>query len=232
MKPKISLLVPTRGRPDWLDRFYKSAMAMAEHPEQVEVVVYIDDDDDSYDKMNLPRLVKVRGPRIVLSQMWNACWENARGEYYGHMGDDIVFRSKHWDTMVTGAIDAHSGKIAFVWGNDHSPESQRNVFGTHGFIHKNWTDVVGRFVPPYFVSDYNDTWFNDLANMLNCAVYIHEIQTEHMHFSMGKSKIDKTTQDRLDRHEKNDPRELYYSEELVLERQQEAEKLRKFKDAA
>lgn len=230
LKPKISLLLPTRKRPEWLVRFYDSAMSTADNKKQVEVVVYIDDDDDSYDNIKLPRLVKVRGPRVVLSEMWNACWKAARGEYFGHMGDDIIFRSPHWDTLVTQAIDAHTGKIAFVWGNDHSPESQRNVFGTHGFVHKNWTDTVGYFVPPYFVSDYNDTFFNEVARKLNVATYIHEIHTEHMHFSLGKALIDETTQDRLDRHERGRPEEIYKSDWFQQEMDQKRDALARFKD--
>ena len=47
----IALLLPTRGRPDNLVRFYNSAMDTAKYPQQVGVFVAVDEDDDSYDHM-------------------------------------------------------------------------------------------------------------------------------------------------------------------------------------
>jgi len=222
----ISLLVPTRKRRKEFLRFYNSAMEMADNPEDVEVVAYVDEDDSTYKNIDLPRLKFVSGERVVLSEMWNICWKNATGPYFGHMGDDIVFKSRGWDTNVKEAIDKYPGKIAFVWGDDMAPTGRQQVFGTHGFVHKNWTDVTGRFVPPYFVSDYNDTWFNDVADKLEIGEYLPQVKTDHIHYIWGKTGQDETTRDRLYRHQQEDPEGLYYSPEMEWERDQEAFALR------
>lgn len=222
----ISLLVPTRNRPKEFKRFYESAMEMADNPDDIEIIAYIDEDDHSYDRLNLFKCLYVRGPRVVLSEMWNECWKNATGPYYGHMGDDIVFKSKGWDTRVKETIDKYPGKIAFVWGDDMAPSGRQNVFGTHGFVHKNWTDVTGRFVPPYFSSDYNDTWFNDIADMLEVGEYMPDVKTDHLHFVWGKAKKDRTTLERLARHERDNVDELYFTPEMEWERHDEAFRLR------
>lgn len=227
-EPVISLLLPTRQRRERFVGFYNSAMETADSPEQVEVVAYVDNDDNSYDGLKLPRLTLVRGPRIVLSEMWNKCWENAKGTIYGHMGDDILFRTKSWDTEIINAIDSFPAKIGFVWCNDVSDESQRNEFGTHGFIHKNWTDVIGRFLPPYFASDYNDTWLNEISKSLGKQKYLHHIITEHMHVSLGKSEMDDNTRERLERHARTKPEDIYNSREKAIERLDETEKLRQY----
>lgn len=234
MSSKISLLLPTRQRPDQLDRLCNSALKTADNPEDLELVVYVDDDDDSYNHLMLKSpIVFLRGPRlhddkVNLSIKWNKCWENATGDIFMHCGDDIIFRTEGWDTAVREAIDARPGKICFAWCNDISEESSRHEFGTHGFVHRNWTDVVGRFVPPYFVSDYNDTWFNDVSRKLNVQTYIHHHVTEHMHYSLGKSKVDKNTEERLERHEREHPEGLYNRADIVAEREAEVEKLREF----
>lgn len=202
-------------------------MELANHPGMVEVIYYTDEDDPSYEGLNLYNTVHCSGERIVLSQMWNRCFREATGEIFGHMGDDILFRTEGWDDIVRTEFANKPDRIAFLYGDDRNEESQRHEFGTHGFIHKNWTDVIGRFVPPYFSSDYNDTWFNDVAVAIGRRYQI-PITTEHMHFSLGKSPMDQNTKDRLERHEKDHPEGIYNSREKRIEREDEIEKLRQY----
>ena len=49
----ISILLPTRGRRDSLHRLISTSMELANQPERIEVVVYIDDDDPSYDGLEM-----------------------------------------------------------------------------------------------------------------------------------------------------------------------------------
>lgn len=206
----ISILVPTRQRRDMFVRMYTSAMTLANHPGNVEVVYYVDDDDSSYDGLNLYNTTRVSGQRVVLSEMWNATADAAQGEIYMHCGDDIIFRTEGWDDIVRDVFDQHPDKILFAFGDDGSSESNKNDFGTHGFIHKNWVETVGYFVPPYFVSDYNDTFLNEIGRKIGRHVSI-PIFTEHMHYSLGKMEIDQNTRDRLDRHASQHPEDAYNS---------------------
>ena len=218
----ISLLLPTRGRPDNLIRFYESAKATARDPFQV--VVYIDNDDDSYANVDLP-IECAHGPRIVLSEAWNECAKAARGSIFGHMGDDIIFRTDHWDVLIEDTFSRYPDGIAFVHGRDGNESNRLYTFGTHGFIHRNWVDTVGYFVPPYFSSDYNDTWLNDVANMINRHVYIPDIYTEHMHPAFGKAEMDQTHLDRIDRSAVDRPGDLYYSKAMMRKRLDDARML-------
>lgn len=218
-KPTLSLLVPSRKRPDALRRMYQSALDTAEG--EIECVVYIDNDDDSYDDLDMPNLVKVYGPRIVLSSMWNRCQEEANGEYYMHCGDDNIFRTQGWDTKILDAFP--DDKIAFVHGRDGSP--QDNIpFGTHGFLHKKWVDAVGYFVPPYFSCDWNDTWLNDVSNMIGRHIFVDDVLIEHMHPAWGKRSHDNTDAEREERGRNDNVKALYDSKQY--ERIQDAEKLR------
>ena len=94
-------------------------------------------------------------------------------------------------------------------------------FGTHGFIHRNWVDTVGYFVPPYFSSDYNDTWLNDVANMIDRRIYV-DIKTEHMHPAFNKGPMDQTHIERLQRHQEDNVDALYATK--LPERQADADK--------
>lgn len=236
---RISLLLPTRQRPHWLQRLATSARVTAHEPHNVEIVTYIDEDDFMYDTLHELDLqwIRVRGPRhhdghVNLSIKWNECWKSATGDIFMHCGDDIVFRTDGWDTAVREAINSMPGKIAFVWANDYGAGHDRSDFGTHGFVHRNWTDVAGRFVPPYFVSDFNDTWFNDVSMALGVQVYLRDHLTEHMHYIHSKAEIDDNTRDRLARHEAERPDALYFSDAMQLERHAEVMKLKAAIDAA
>lgn len=205
---KISILVPTRGRPENVKRLLDSLKATSFR--MPEVVLYVDDDDESYSFLyedDVPNVKIVRGPRIKLSECWNKCAAAASGEILMHGGDDIVFKTNGWDEMVAKCFEAHSDKLLFVHGNDgHWKEK----FGTHGFLHRKWIEAVGYFVPPYFSSDFNDTWLNEVANELARRIYLPFL-TEHMHPLWGKADWDQTHKERLARHDRDKVEELYKS---------------------
>jgi glycosyl transferase/beta-hydroxylase protein BlmF len=223
-KIKISLLCPTRQRPNQLKRLYKSAMETADRPKEVELVAFIDEDDNSYNEIEYPRLIKVRKPYVILAECWNDCYRVCRGDYLQLTGDDIVFRTPSWDTMVKERIDACPAKIGFVYGNDGT--SFGNGFGTHGFIHRNWAQACGYFVPPYFSAGYVDVWLNDLGKRLSQHHYI-EMLTEHMHTGFGKAELDDVYRLGMERTERDDPEQIYKDKEP--DRVIDLEKLERFR---
>lgn len=229
---RISILCPTRGRPDNMVRLVESCDRNAAG--SVEFVFYLDEDDElSIERareLSVARgggVTAVTGPRIVLSEMWNECANYARADVMMHAGDDIVFRTPRWDQLVLDTFDRYPDKIVFVHGDDRL---QGANLGTHGFLHRRWVDTVGHFVPPYFSSDYNDTWLTDVADRLGRRVYLPELVTEHLHPLAGKAEWDATHQDRLERGERDQVGELYRL--LESERLEDAAKLQDAIDAA
>lgn len=221
----ISILLPTRGRPDNVRRILDSAYRTAET--DVEFCVYLDEDDRT--RHETQRLLSsgcqatwVEGPRVVLSEMWNRCWELARYDVAMHCGDDIVFRTSGWDQRVLDEFERHPDRLVFVHGDDGF---QRGNIGTHGFLHRRWIETVGYFVPPYFSSDFNDLWLSEVADALDRRVYLPNVYTEHMHPAAGKGEWDRTHQERLKRHQRDGVENLYRT--LDHERAADVEKLRR-----
>lgn len=202
----ISILVPTRGRPGDFVRLVKSVYDMATHGNRIEVVAYLDDDDADNYKPRLLGVNYVVGPRILLSECWNRCYENAKGDIFMHCGDDIVFETPGWDTIVRKEFDKSADKLIFVHGDDLGPHGKE--FGTHGFVHRRWVETIGYFVPPLFSSDWNDVWLNDVANMIGRRVAV-PIVTEHHHYTFGKSHRDKTHAEREERGQRDDVVQLF-----------------------
>ena len=185
----FSLLCPTRNRPQFLVRLYSSLIETADHPEEIELIVFIDDDDNSYDEIQLPGLIKIKEPRRLLAECWNRCYEEASGDYLQLLGDDVLFRTPHWDTIVKEKIDSCPNKIGFVYGDDGCTSGKD--FGTHGFIHRNWAMVTGYFVPPYFSAGWVDYWLDTVSRDIGQKHYI-DIYTEHMHVGFDKAPDDDT----------------------------------------
>ncbi|MEC8881744.1 MAG: hypothetical protein VX737_00475 [Pseudomonadota bacterium] len=233
MKPNISILSPTRNRPVFVSQMMKSCISTASYPDKIEFVFYLDSDDlkseDSIRstayKLNIENnIVIVRGERIVLSQMWNVCWQNSNADIFMHGSDDIRFRTQGWDEIVLNEFEQYPDKIILLHGEDgYAPKD----FGTHSFVHKNWTNTVGTFVPEYFSSDYNDTWLNDVADIIGRNKRI-EIYTEHLHPVVGKYFWDQNHKDRRARGERDNVKEIYESKSE--EREIFAKKLKKFID--
>jgi hypothetical protein len=219
---KISILCPTRGRPEQVKNMLRSLRDTS--TEIPEVVFYVDEDDTTFPEAlwhEYENHKVLRGPRIVLSQMWNKCAEAATGEIFLLCGDDVLFKSPAWDHKVRTAFAAFPDRLVLVHGDDGI---HGNRFGTHCFLHRAWMDAVGYFCPPYFSSDYNDTWFNDVFNALNRRVYL-PIITEHLHPIAGKGKWDKTHKERLERGKQDNVDRLY--KELAAERFADIQKVSK-----
>lgn len=199
-------------------------MQTAHDPDAIEFIVYVDDDDNSYDGMGLKNMTFIKGQQLSIAEAWNKCWENASSEFYGLFGDDVVFHDKDWDIAVLERFKDSPDNIGFVYGYDGSPYN--DTYGTHGFIHKNWTDTIGYFVPPYFKANYVDLWLNDVAKAIGRHFYI-PYYFEHQHQGMGKAYDDEIYQ--LGRERDKGMAELYA--QLAPERQKDIDKLKEYMES-
>ena len=196
----ISLLLPSRGRPDQLVEMWHTAIETATDPDDIEMVVRVDNDDHSYDLLRSRgargQVHWVQGRRDTMSALWNDSYDHAHGDIFMHCADDIRFRTPDWDLYVKTAFDRLPDRIAFVHGRDGVHDQN---LGTHGFLSKEWVEIVGDFLPPYFTCDYADLWIDRVAEQIGRRIFIPEILTEHMHPAVGKGPLDQTHQDRLNR---------------------------------
>lgn len=214
----ISLLCPTRRRPEGLLRLWESC---SETATDWEIVAVTDPDDDSYRYMgNLPRIewITARGDE-VFSDLWNLAARHSTGDILQMAADDMVMRTEGWDRIVADAFPPD--RIAFVYGDDCSPQRAEEL-GTLGFISRRWYDIVGRFCPPHFVSDYCDVWLNDVAKAIGRHIFVPVI-TEHMHFTWGKAPMDETYRANRKRFGEQNPPSVYAA--TAHEREVEAAKL-------
>lgn len=196
----ISIIVPTRKRPNQFTRLVDNIVDTVSDIQNVELLVYIDDDDDE----SIPALTAaaeridinaVQGNKLIGSQMYNELGKIARGDILMFGADDIVFGNSLWDLVVQDEFDKFEDKILLVYGNDGF---QNGRIATHGFIHRYWMELVGYVLPPKLASAYTDEWVTDLAIRVGRNKYLPNLMVEHLHPAAGKAPTDETYQKRIE----------------------------------
>lgn len=240
----ISILCPTRKRPYQLMRMVESVRDTISHPNAAEIILYIDE-DDTVSRLLVDFITHIHsqvraviGPRIILTDTWNKCLPEAQGGFFMQGNDDMILRTKDWDKMVEKAYREGPGdRIHLVFGSDaglSDPGMHNGNFGPHAIVSREWVDVIGYFIPPYFESEYGDWWINDVARGIStreCPRWSYlPFICEHMHYEIKdkqgvpKARYDSTYAERIERHRIQDPGKIW-NDTLHL-RQQDMEKLR------
>ena len=223
----ISLLLPTRKRPERLIETVNSAIATT-RPGEIEILCYVTNDDHSYNGLVRTKAVSasfIRGPRRTFSDLWNALVPFAAGDIFMLCADDVMFRTAGWPAIVEQAYADCPDKILCVHGDDLHPNGKN--FATLPFVSRKWVETLGYFTPDGFTCDWCDTWIQDIADMIGRKRLL-PIVTEHVHPFWGKAAMDETyNEGQINRIK--DPNTRRYTQRFS-ERQADAEKLRAVMD--
>jgi glycosyltransferase involved in cell wall biosynthesis len=141
----ISLIIATRKRVSSLSRLFDSIEATSEHPECIEVLLAVDDDD--IDTINfvakskiernfrIKSLVEKRGKGYVeLHERINNISWFAGGKFLFLLPDDVRFMTNGWDK-----------KVLFTYNNAYKD----NIFWirtAHNEVYNPWASCFGRLL--------------------------------------------------------------------------------------
>lgn len=225
---KISSLMPTRNRPENLRRIFQSALDTVDRLDLFEFSLCVDHDDSSWiepvrvfkERLNIRVAINNTVPVSNYGEIWNAAWRNATGEIYQMIGDDFIYRTKGWDTRIRNEFERFPDRILFILGEDGF---QHGCIGTHGFVHKNWTDALGYYAPMNFKVYCHDHWLDNISRLIGRRLYIPELFFEHMHHLAKKAPMDDTYKRMLGTGYEKDL-EIWQNTETI--REDEAKKLK------
>lgn len=205
----ISILCPTRNRQGELKRMVESACDTASHPQNIEILFRMDDDDRTEHVFDAPcRLFTLTGTRHkIMCDNWNDLIPHALGSIFMCGNDDIEFKTPGWDQLIEAEFSKYPDGILLVGGDDGFTRGRAIP---HPFVSRRWVELQGYFSAPYFESDYGtDTWNEDIAQMVNRRVYLPNLLIFHHHPAFGTGPQDDTYKERMTRHAQQNPGLLY-----------------------
>ena len=141
----ISILCPSRGRPDLAKKMIDSAVALA--ATDIEILLYINDDDPELNRYKelIDSKYIILGPDRSPAYSWNRLAELAKHDYYFLMGDDAWFETQDWDLKLIQAFDQYPDKIAMVFPSVDGFEWRGGKltadYCPHFCLHKNWLNT-------------------------------------------------------------------------------------------
>ena len=189
---KINLMVPTRQRVPWLDRFIQSSVRFVSNPDRIAFTLLVDKDDAAtieYVKrlaIGSPcqMLLREPGPPHI-ARFYNFMYSDTSffsSEYLISMvGDDMEWKTRNYDKAILAAVNEHDGD-AVVYCNDDYVQGARlmvNLFTTRQVVLR----TKAPFMCPLFASEFIDEVWTIAAKRLGLAVYLEDVVLKHHHSS-------------------------------------------------
>lgn len=192
MRTKISLLTPSRGRPQQFRTMVDEALGLAVRPERLEVLLLIDADDSSLPQYlggKWPSCVRIhrserRVPSVPAAQ--NLLAGQASGLILLNATDDVIIRTPGWDAMIEEAFARHPDGLALVYTNCGRDKVENFA------VTKRWVEIAGSFLHPGYEHFSADEHAGEIAKRIGRAIFLPGLITEHMHFKHGKAARDDT----------------------------------------
>lgn len=196
----ISILLPTRGRPDSLSRMLDSLFGLADRPDRVEAVVRIDDDDAATLALDLTRwpVRRLVGARLPMALLNTACLDAAAGDILLAANDDIVVRTKGWDTRMRAAAAGVPDGVYLLYPNDLIQGARLATFP--GFSRAG-RRLLGEPFPRAYRGEFIDVHLKDIFERLkgrghDRLLFLEDVVFEHLHHRAGKMANDATYRER------------------------------------
>lgn len=212
---KISILTPTRERVDICERMIQSVLDTVNHPERMELLFYVDDDDPQLQQYRIMfetqrAFIDVRhfeDEPMSVSKSWNVIAEECTGDILKMGNDDIIYKTRGWDDILDEEVLNYPDDIYVMWFRDGT-----GPHCTFPIVSRKWYETLGYFTPGIFKFIANDTWIQRIGKTVGRLHPIKNVLNEHQLHEPGGKGIHDATHDRNrmdDRIEKD--REFFYS---------------------
>ncbi|MEV6504774.1 hypothetical protein AB0M61_01465 [Streptomyces sp. NPDC051642] len=196
----LTVLVPTRGRPQNLARLWQAFTATCQA--DTRLLACVDDDDpelpayeavhqaaysDGSASADDPRFLLRVGPRIRLGPTLNAAALPVAefADAIGFLGDDHLPRTVGWDGRYLEELERLG--TGLVYGNDLI---QGAALPTQVAMTSDIILATGHMVPPGMIHLWLDNAWLALGQALDAITYLPDVTVEHLHPIAGRAQWD------------------------------------------
>ena len=179
-----------------MERFFQSVVETTTHPERVEVILYIDEDDSGSHYLDCAgiRVTKIIGPRMTMGAYNMACLEKAIGSIVMLVNDDMIIRTKGWDEKIVALDESFPDGVYLIYGNDLL--KKRNMC-TFPILSRRTCELLVEPYPKAYLGAFIDFHLFDIFKRIQHAGfdrirYLDDVVFEHMHYRAGKAVCDET----------------------------------------
>jgi glycosyltransferase involved in cell wall biosynthesis len=194
IQEKISLLLPTRCRPHLIQRLFHSISEKTFNPENIEIILCLDDDDPSRDQIPEGGLnvVKIVGPRATMGTYNSIALSHASGDIIMLMNDDLTIETPQWDMKVIEFCRSITDGIFMAYPHDTDNGGKISSFP---ILSRKTCQILVDPFPRWYESLYIDHHLHDIFIRLTQLgpermFYLKDIVFDHHHFSNGKVRQD------------------------------------------
>lgn len=196
IRPFISLLLPTRGRPALVERLFRSIAETTSQPERVEVILYVDEDDAGSHHLDSPdfSVTRIIGSATTMGSYNSACLAKARGDVIILANDDMVIRTNGWDDLILAMDAEFEDCIYLAYANDLFKKSK---FCTFPILSRRTCELLVKPYPEEYRRAFIDVHLFDIFKRVehagfNRIRYLNNLVFEHLHVRAGKAPDDET----------------------------------------
>lgn len=212
LSPKdiVSVLLPSRGRPELLARSIQSLLDNADSLDNIEVLVAIDEDDDASFKMvkeaDFPRcrcyIVPPMGYNNLNSYV-NFLASHSNGKWLFFWNDDAIMQSKAWDKEI---LKHNKFRVLRV------KEQSGHPYSIFPIVPREWFTMFGNVS----LHAATDAWVSQIAYMCDIMETIN-VTCEHDRFDLTGNNNDETYKNRpqMDQ-DPDDPKDLNSNENVRI----------------
>ena len=192
MYNKINLMLPTYGRSKTsLPKFISSCVKTMHSKDNI-VFTFLVNVKDTDTRDYFKNLVIAPEFEVILentsspdlgkyfNMMYDLTVHQEKETVVTMLGDDMVFKTKDWDSLLLKKINDKKGIGVFYCNDNYTAKEKMcvNLFLTRKFV-----DMVGSLFMADFKADFIDTVWYQLGKMTDTLNYSPEIIIQHNHAS-------------------------------------------------
>jgi len=159
--------MPSRGRPIDCKAAYDSALKTAKG--EVEILVYLDEDDSTLKQYTVPHVV---GKPLHCAKANKELLKVAKGDLFYFGSDDQRWETQGWDTRFAELMPEDGLSILYPRDMENGQKSINPVWS------RKFADLFGHY-PDYFEHFGPDTWLIDIARRAGTLIPAKDVFIRH-----------------------------------------------------